>query len=305
MLNRSILACCAVLLSGCTVWTDLFPPSPPSEAQEITDRNAARVIPFQVCPVSGLGGTQANTPQILPLIAAAAIPFVVNLAQKAVTEEMARAQANLTTTWNAYGTPPVSTPVGCLVVVRGRFGLATASPRDKLTTEVLGKIGASTLPSLYVEIAVINNKNGVRTFEPVFYQYNSTAAHNPGNGQKTVGILLAFTQKPIPSITPGSDQLSKADIVVPFALGTLRQGTWLMGGGGGPRDPFADQLRTVPVTVNGTPMPENLDSYAIVTESADQTLFDTILQKAVADKSFSDALQGAITAALPAKAASK
>lgn len=293
MRRHSLLFASFLALSGCTVWTDLFRPSPPSKITQVIDRIAARVIPTEKCPVTKLGGEAELTPQVLPAaIAAAAIPFLVNLAQKAVAEELAQAQANLTTSWTAYGTRPSGKAINCLVIARGRFGAGSAMPRGSLGQDSLRTIGASELPSLYVEIAVVRNADGMRTFEPVFYQYNDIAAHNPGDGDKNIGILLAFAQKPIPSTAPGAEQLSKADIVVPFALGQLKWGTEMRGGGGGPRDPFAEQMRTVPVMVNGVEMPSTLDAYAIVTESADATLFDRVVQKAVGDKTFSDALQG-------------
>ncbi|WP_213780776.1 hypothetical protein [Caballeronia sp. dw_276] len=283
-----------ILLSGCTLWTDIFPPKPPAQITELAKRETARIIPAAVCPVSGVGSAAGTTAAVLPALAAAAIPFLVTVVQQSVTAKLEKAEQDLSTTWVAYGTPPISQPVGCLIIARGKFGVGVPSPQGRLTTPILAGIGAAELPSLYVEIAVVQVSNDTRTFEPVFYQYNRTAAKNPGNGEKTVGIIVGFAQKPINSQTPSSDQVQKADIVVPFSLGRLREGTSLLGGGGQARDPFVDQIRSVPTKIGGVDLPSTLNAYAVVSESEDPSAFDAAIQKAAADKSFNDMLTTAL-----------
>jgi hypothetical protein len=297
---RVVAIVCVLALPACSVWTDLFRPSPPNQFSAETARAAARVIPMTECPVYKRS-LSAGATAVLPIVAAA-VPFLIVLGQQAITAEVAKAQSDLSTSWVATGTRPPEGEIGCFVIARGKFGKDSADPAGELIDTDIDAIGASELPSLYVEIAVSRvAEDGTRTFEPVFYQYSDTAAKNPGDGQKTVGILLGFSRAPITAVAPTPDQVQKADIVVPFALGRLRWGTSLKGNGTGRvRDPFADQIRSVPTKVTGGDMlsPTKVstrpvfNAYAIVSESDDPAFFDGVIQKAIADKTFSDLLQG-------------
>jgi hypothetical protein len=140
-----------------------------------------------------------------------------------------------------------------------------------------------------------------RLFQPVFLQFNDTAAANPGNGSKSIGVILSFFAKLPASTAPTAADAKTADISVPFSFGMVKRGTYLDGTKEGSVI-FRNQLRSAPIKIGNQVLPDTLDSYAFVSESADPSFFDTEVQKAVADKSFATMLTTLLTPPAAAKA---
>lgn len=308
-LVRATLVASCLSLPGCAVWTDWFPPSPPAgAAKDAVSRTAARVMALPRCPVSDgvTSGAFAPNVAIGAAIGTALLPLGVKFASEALTKAVQDAQANLSTTYTAYGTARLdpATP-SCLVIVRGEFGgsVAQGAPgTDPLGLPVLRQIGASKRPSLYIELKV-KTSGQQRTITPSFIQFNDTAAPNPGNGEKSIGFVLALTAVPLPDPkAPGAEIAKASAIYVPFDIGRMKWGTWISGGNGQATDALLDQARVVPIgTADGKQLPDTLDAYAFVSESADPSFFDKIAQQVFTGANIEEALKAILDAVKPKK----
>jgi hypothetical protein len=142
-----------VTLTACNTLSDWFPGSASTDAQPVTTRETAVVIPKTTCPVFDKQVVGVR-PAVLPLVAAA-LPLIVSTIADATKAAVTQAQSDLTATYVAYGTDPLlsaSVPQKqCIIVARGKFGPLNTGIRPsngKLDTSVLTAIGASDYPSL-------------------------------------------------------------------------------------------------------------------------------------------------------------
>ncbi len=142
-------------------------------------------------------------------------------------------------------------------------------------------------------------------FEPVFVQFNQSAAPNPGfPAQKSIGFMLAFSSSPI-TLAAGAanaDIAKAASISIPINLGTMERGRYIETSpsafsqppGSRPVDVFYDQRRALPITlINDPKNPKPVNAYAFVTESADAGFFDKLLLQSVSDSNFQSLLTSA------------
>lgn len=298
LLGRSlILATGLVTLGGCNTFTNWFPPPAPTMATQLRVADAQRVMSLQSCPVSGGSVIQ---PQVAPLaLAALAIPYLIDVGAKVAAQEVQRAQDNLTASYVAYPTPRETANVGCIVVIRGRFGETTEAipTQGRLDNATLRSLGAVAQPSLYAEISVTRSSDGKHLqLWPKFVQFNDTAARNPGDGTKSVGLFLAFAGTPLtaPAGSQPQDVAKVADLVVPFSFGRLPRGSWIHSEGNDPQRQhlLLEQVKTLRVTDdNGRQLLSSLSAYAFVTESSDPAFFDRLLLAAAQDNGFADALK--------------
>lgn len=211
--------------------------------------------------------------------------------------------------------PGQKAPPGCLILARGTFGSASsADSRGMITHEVLDSIGATSQPSLYIEIKVkfikVEGRKDAYVFRPVFLQFNDTAASNPGDGEKNVGVMLSLARKPLSTLQTAEDVRKVSDYFVPFNFGTIKRGTYLISDDTKAmpdtneqpikqQDVFFELVRIVPAEEGGARLIASLNSYALVTESADPTLFDGGVNRIVSDKAFSNAATTLVDSLFP------
>ncbi len=289
-------------MSGCNTFTDWFLPTAPSQAVQVPYRDAARVIALNACPVSD-DAAKSPRPAFAPVgVGAAVIPRLIEVSSSALKGAVLEFQDDLMATYVAYGkTASLDNSPTCVVIVRGRFGPRTTRlipTEGRLTPAVLNMVGAIAQPSLYIEIKITTNrKNGEMEFRPVLLQFNNTAAKNPGDGEKYIGVMLAFSAFPLDAKAGmSSSNITKAsNVFVPFSFGKIRRGTWLVGNLGvppSPSDVFFDQIRILPIkAADGKVLPSALDSYAFVTEGPDPTFFEKLFLQAVSSTTVTDDLQ--------------
>jgi len=196
----------AIATAGCTPWYDTFPPAPPQTITRTTQRDAARVLLLDRCPV--VGKKSAGQTFAFAGIAVAGAEAIANVAITAVADYIQQAQNDLTATYTATGADILFDSSGalaknCLVVVRGSFGAAVPNnvPDQSgiLNKKMLPELGLADYPKFYFEAWIASDTQGSPQrilLTPTALQFADTAAKNPGDGVKTIDILLTFASEP-------------------------------------------------------------------------------------------------------------
>ena len=316
--RRYLLISACFSLPCCTLWTDWFPPAAPSTVLEKTERKVAEVLPLADCPIVQHPGPQP----VLPLVAvgAAALPVVVNALTDAFKTAVQQAQDDLNASYVAYGTAQLSVLPRlnrCLVILRGSIpgsGAAQiSSNKGAMSADIINELRLTNYPDLYVEFWIdpdpINKQRLI--LEPVFLQFSDTAALNPGNGKKEIGLVLALSGTPLTlgAGAAASDIAKASTASVAFDLGMISRGTWIRSDPalvGKPGDIFLEQRRAVSLADSASKTPVGtFDLYAFISESAKPGVFYKVLIDTSADSSLKDALTTIGKGILPAAPAAK
>lgn len=271
MLKKSMtyIACLHLVSCGGGLPTAASYDATATQITEVTGRDAARAYTLQSCPLQDAEPAAHGPNRQFAALAAALIPVAVDFGFRLFGDYLKRVQSERTANYLATGTGNLSH--SCLVVVRGNFGpTRTDIPSHSgiLSVGILGQLGLTTYPSMYMEASIQRSGSSQYIVEPRALQYAKTAALRRGDGRKQLGMVIAFRTTPV--VKPDQVSITKdAAATIPFDFGIVQEGSAVRSGGmslNTQTDVFADQARAVSVAADKT---GSIDIYALVVETGE------------------------------------
>jgi hypothetical protein len=269
--SRLLLLAAPALLAACAGGLqEPIPPEGPVQVRTLNNRQTGSLTVLRSCPRADRadgGAEQVAGPAAA--LALAAVPVLVDLGVSAISDYLARLEAERTGAWDGRGAIALPTDgaarSGCIVVARGRIGTAGSgrlARQGTLGPNDMEAVGLTHPPDFYMEIAfTLTPRPPVRgaaagtsagadiLLRPQIVHYARTVARRGTDDPKAVGMVLVMRTTPLPDGATRQTAGTGADAVFAFNLGTLRPGqeirpvTFPAPAEPGPAHPLADLVQ--------------------------------------------------------------